>query len=115
MGIPVYEIEVGFEAKAAAFLGDHGYEFLPKGKPNRLEGVHPGVEQHWSIISAGREVSILDIIETNKGKKILILGPLRDRKHKTVYRLLNDEIFKMGAKPLDDFNGAFEPSERTKN
>ena len=115
MGLPIFEIEIGFEAKIATFLSGHGYEFLPKGKPNRLEGVHPGVEQYWSIISAGREVAVLDIVDTNKGKKILIWGPLRNRRHKTIYWLLKDEVLKLGAKPLDDLNSAFEPSERTKN
>ena len=115
MGVPVFEIEVGFEAKVAAFLDDHGYEFLPRGKPKQQEGVHPGVEQYWSINSAGKEVAVLDIIETNKGKKLLILGPLRNRSHKAIYWLLKDEVLKLGAKPLDDFNSAFESSERTKN
>jgi len=115
MGLPIFEIEPGFEAGLATFLGGHGYEFLPKGKPNKLEGVHPGLEQYWSIISAGREVAVLDIVETNKGRKILMWGPLRDRSHKAIYRLLKDEVLKLGAKPPDDFNSAFEPSERMKN
>ena len=115
MGLPIFEIEVGFEARTAAFLDGHGYEFLPKGKPNILEGRHPGVEQFWSINSAGKEVATLDIVDTNQGKKILIWGSLRDRRHKAIYRLLKDEVLKLGAKPLDDLNSAFDTPESTKN
>jgi hypothetical protein len=115
MGLPIFEIEVGFEARIAGFLNGHGYEFLLKRKRIQLDGPHPGIEQYWSINSAGKEVAVVDIVDTNKGKKILIWGPLRDRRHKTIYRLLKDEVLKLGAKPLDDLNSAFEPSERTKN
>ena len=114
MGLPIFEIEGGFETKITTILDGHGYEFQAKKKRIQLDGPHPGTEQYWSIISAGKDVAVLDIVDTNKGKKILIWGPLRERRHKAIYRLLKDEVLELGAKPLADLNSAFEPSERKK-
>jgi hypothetical protein len=93
MGLPVFEIvEFGFEQRITTFLSGRGYEFLPKRKQIHSDGAHPGIEQDWSINSAGQEIAVLAIIETNKGKKILIWGPLRSKRHKAIYLLLQDEV-----------------------